>query len=80
MKNVQVKKFKKYKSWNTQIPAAALFLTSEVKEAVGGQKHPLEAKNGMKELIYWKKYLIKVSQQPHKPLGGSNQIWAMTSG
>ena len=24
--------------------------------------------------------LIKVSQQPQKPLGGSNQIWAMTSG
>ena len=48
-------------------------------EAVGGQKHPSEAKNGMKELIYWKKYLIKVSQQPHKPLGGSNQILAMTS-
>jgi hypothetical protein len=26
-------------------------LTSEVMEAVGGQKHPSEAKNGMKELI-----------------------------
>jgi hypothetical protein len=36
-----------------------------------GQKHPSEAKNGMKELIYWKKYLIKVSQ---KPLSGSNHI------
>ena len=56
------------------------FLTSKVMEAVRGQKHPSEAKNGMKELIYWKKYLIKVSQQPHKPLGGSNQIWATTSG
>jgi hypothetical protein len=25
-------------------------------------------------------YLIKVSQQPQKPLSGSNQIWATTSG
>jgi hypothetical protein len=41
-------------------------------EAVGGQKHPSEAKNGMKELIYRKKYLIKVSQQPQKPLSGFN--------
>ena len=39
---------------------AWLFLTSEVIEAVIGQKHPLEAKNGIKELIYWKMYLIKV--------------------
>ena len=23
---------------------------------------------------------MKVSQHPQKPLGGSNQIWAMTSG
>ena len=30
----------------------------------------MEAKNGMKELIYWKKYLIKVFQQPQKPLVG----------
>jgi hypothetical protein len=37
-------------------------------EAVGGQKHPWEAENGMKELIYWNKYLIKVSQQPQNPL------------
>ena len=29
-----------------------VFLTSEVMEAVGGQKHPSEAKKGMKELIY----------------------------
>ena len=35
------------------------FLTSEVMEAVRGQKHPLEAKNGMKELINWKKGLNK---------------------
>jgi methylglyoxal synthase len=49
-------------------------------EAVRGQKHPSEAKNIMKELIYRKKYSMKVSQQPQKPLGGSNQIWATTSG
>ena len=51
-----------------------IFLTSEVMEAVRGQKHPSEAKNIMKELIYRKKYLMKVSQQPQKPLSGSNQI------
>ena len=55
-------------------------MTSEVMEAVRGQKHPSEAKIGMRELIYWKKLLIEVSQQPQKPLNGSNQIWAMTSG
>ena len=49
-------------------------------EAARGKKHPSEAKNGIKELIYWKKDLIKVSQQPHKPLGGSKQIWAMSLG
>jgi hypothetical protein len=49
-------------------------------EATRGQKHPSEAKNGMKELIYWKKFLMKVAQQPQKPLSGSNQIWATTSG
>ena len=43
-----------------------IILTSEVMEAVRGQKHSSEAKNGMKELIYWKKYLMKVSQQPQK--------------
>ena len=48
-------------------------------EAVRGQKHPSEAKIIMKELIYWKKYLMKVSQQPQKLLSGSNQIWATTS-
>ena len=58
---------------------AYLFLTSEVMEAVRGQKHPSEAKHGMKELIHWKHCLIKVSQQPQKPSSGSNQIWAMTS-
>ena len=49
-------------------------------EAARGQKHPSEAKNGMKESIYWKKLLMKVAQQPQKPLTGSNQIWATTSG
>ena len=50
------------------------FFISEVMEAVRGQKHPPEAEKGMKEFIYGKKYLIKVSQQPQKPLSGSNQI------
>ena len=45
-----------------------------------GQKHLSEAKICMKESIYGKKCLMKVSQQPQKPLGGSNQIWATTSG
>ena len=35
-------------------------------KAVKGQKHPSEAKKGMKELIYQKKYLMKVSHQPQK--------------
>ena len=33
-----------------------LLLTSEVMEAVRGQKHLSEAKKGMKELIYWKSF------------------------
>jgi hypothetical protein len=33
-------------------------------EAVRGQKDPSEAKKSMKELMYQKKYLLKVSQQP----------------
>ena len=45
-------------------------------EAVRGQKHSSKAKKGMKELIYWKKYLLRVSLQPQKPLNGSDQIWA----
>ena len=49
-------------------------------EATRGQKHPSEAKNDMKELIYWKKLLMKIAQQPQKPPDGFNQIWAMTSG
>ena len=48
-------------------------------EAARGQKHPSEAKNGMKESIYGKKCLMKVSHQPQKPPSGSNQIWATTS-
>ena len=35
-------------------------------EAVRGQKHLSEAKKDTKELIYWKKCLIKVAQQPQK--------------
>ena len=42
-------------------------------------KHGHDAKKGMEELINWKKKLVKVSQQPQKPLSGSNQIWTMTS-
>ena len=49
-------------------------------EATRGQKHPSEAKNDMKELIYWKKLLMKIAQQPQKPPDGFNQIWATTSG
>jgi hypothetical protein len=40
-------------------------------EAVRGPKHPSEAKYSMKKLIYYRKYLIKVSQQPQKTLRGS---------
>ena len=39
-----------------------------------GQKRPMEATNGMRELINGKKILIKVSQQPQKILKGSDQI------
>ena len=56
-----------------------IVLTSDLIEATRGQKHPSEAKNGMKELIYWKKCLMKVAQQPQNPPDGSNQIWATTS-
>ena len=49
-------------------------------KAVRGQKHPSEAENGTKELIYLKKILVKVTQQPQKPPYVSNKIWAMTSG
>ena len=30
-----------------------VILTFDLMKAVRGQKHPFEAKNGMKELIYW---------------------------
>ena len=43
------------------------FLTSDLMEATRGQKHPSEAKNGMKESIYWNKCLMKFTQQPQKP-------------
>ena len=49
-------------------------------EAAKGQKHPLDTKNGMKESIYWKKFLMKVAQEPQKSHNGSNQIWATPSG
>ena len=42
-------------------------------EAAKGQKHPLDAKNGMKESIYWKKFLMKVAQEPQKSHKGP--IW-----
>ena len=57
-----------------KINIGMVFLASEVMEAVRGQKHPSEAKNIVKELIYWKKYLMKVSQQPQKPLGLSYDL------
>ena len=56
------------------------FLTFDLMEAARGQKHPSEAKNGMKESIYWKKFFMELAQQPQKPPNESNQIWASTSG
>ena len=50
------------------------FLTSNLKEAARDQKHPSDAANAMKESTYWKKFLMKVAQQPQKPNNGSNQI------
>ena len=47
-----------------------LFLTSDLMKAVRGQKHPSGAKKGMKEFSYSKKCVIKVAQQPQKPLQG----------
>ena len=41
-----------------------IFLTSDLIKAVRGQKHPSEAKKGMKELFHSKKCLIKVAQKP----------------
>ena len=37
-------------------------------EAVRGQKHPLEAKNGMRELIYWKKFLNNLQNPLAAPI------------
>ena len=47
-------------------------------KAFRGQKHPSEAKKGMEELIYQKKYIMRVSQQPQKSPSGTNQILAAT--
>ena len=49
-------------------------------EAARGQKHSSDAKNGMKESIHWKKFLMKVAEQQQKPHNWSIQIWATTSG
>ena len=46
-----------------------LFLISNLIKAVRGQKHPLEAKNGMRELIYWKKFLINNNNLKNPLLG-----------
>ena len=43
-------------------------MTLEVMDAAGRQKHHSETKNVVMELIYQKKYLMKVSKQPQKPL------------
>ena len=45
-----------------------IILTSEVMEAVTGQKISSEGQNSMNEWIFWKKVLIKVVQWPQKPL------------
>ena len=55
-------------------------LTSDLMKTARGQKHLREVRKGMKELIYWKKCLVKVAQQPQEPLSGFNQIWGTTSG
>ena len=39
----------------------------------------LRAISNVRSWFIEKKYLIKVYQQPQKPLSGSNQIWATTS-
>ena len=57
-----------------------IFFDTDFMKAVRDQKHLSEAKKSTKELISWKKCLIKVAQQPQKPPIGSNQIWATTSG
>ena len=45
-------------------------LTSDLMKAVRGQKHPSEAKKGMKELIYWKKIFKKMLHNLKNPLAG----------
>ena len=47
-------------------------------EAARRQKHPLDARNGMKESVYRKKFLIKIAQQPQNLHNRSYQIWATT--
>ena len=47
-----------------------IFLTSGLMKAGRDQKHLSEAKMCMKESTYGKNCLIKVSQQPQKPLSG----------
>ena len=47
-------------------------MTSNLMQAARGQKHPSDAKYGMKESIYWNKFLMKVAQQPPKPHNESN--------
>ena len=47
-------------------------------EAARRKKHPLDARNGMKESVYWKKFLIKIAQQPQNLHNRPNQIWATT--
>ena len=49
-------------------------------EAKNGQSPSSEGLKSLKEWIFWNTYLIKVAHQPQKPLSGSNQIWARTSG
>ena len=39
------------------------FFDSDLMEATRGQKYPSDAKNGMKESISRKKFLMKVAQQ-----------------
>jgi hypothetical protein len=39
-------------------------------KAVRGQKHPSEAKIGMKELIYWQKVFKKMFYNLNNPLAG----------
>ena len=45
-----------------------IFLTSNFMEAARGQKHPSDAENGMKESIYWKKFLMKLKNPITDPI------------